>query len=171
MAGTIEHNAIVVNIVSELSIRMKGRPCQVYANDLKVRIRSADTGKSPDLIALCGEHQFHDGRRDVLLNPRLIVEVLSDSTEACDRGKKIAIYRQIPSFREYLLVSQHQVQVDLFSRANDGRWTLSDYSALTDCVPLCPASAAPCRWRRSTLRWILSLPEAAPRAARLPPED
>ena len=134
--ASIEHNAIVVNIASELRTQMKGRPCQVYANDLKVRIRPADAGKYPDLIALCGEHQFQDGRRDVLLNPSLIAEVLSDSTEAYDRGKKFAIYRQIPSLREYLLVSQHQVLVELYSRADDGRWTLSDFSALTDSVPL-----------------------------------
>lgn len=134
--ASVEHNAIVVNIASELRTQMKGRPCQVYANDLKVRIRPADAGKYPDLIALCGEHQFQDGRRDVLLNPSLIVEVLSDSTEAYDRGKKFSIYRQIPSLREYLLVSQHQVLVELYSRADDGRWTLADFSAPTDRVPL-----------------------------------
>jgi Uma2 family endonuclease len=134
--ASVEHNAIVVNIASELRTQMKGRPCQVYANDLKVRIRPADAGKYPDLIALCGEHQFQDGRRDVLLNPSLIGAVLSDSTEAYDRGKKFSIYRQIPSLREYLLVSQHQVLVELYSRADDGRWTLSDFSALTDSVPL-----------------------------------
>jgi Uma2 family endonuclease len=134
--ASVEHNAIVVNIARELSIQMKGRPCQVYANDMKVRIPPADAGKYPDLIALCGEHLFQDGRRDVLLNPSLIVEVLSDSTEAYDRGKKFAIYRQIPSLREYLLVSQYQAQVELFSRGDDGRWTLSDFSALTDSVPL-----------------------------------
>jgi Uma2 family endonuclease len=134
--ASVEHNAIVVNIASELRTQMKGRPCQVYANDLKVRIRTADAGKYPDLIALCGEHQFQDGRRDVLLNPSLIVEVLSDSTEAYDRGKKFSIYRQIPSLREYLLVSQHQVLVELYSRADDGRWTLADFSALSERVPL-----------------------------------
>ncbi len=134
--ASAEHNAIVVNIASELRAQMKGRPCQVYANDMKVRVRPADAGKYPDLIALCGERQFQDGRRDLLLNPSLIVEVLSDSTEAYDRGKKFAIYRQIPSLREYLLVSQHQIQVELFSRGDDGRWTLSDFSALTDTVAL-----------------------------------
>jgi len=134
--ASVQHNAIVANIVRELGTQMKGRPCQVYANDLKVRIRSADAGKYPNLIALCGEHQFQDGRRDVLLNPSLIVEVLSDSTEAYDRGDKFALYRQIPSLREYLLVSQHRVQVELFSRGEDGRWTLTDFSALTDSVPL-----------------------------------
>jgi Uma2 family endonuclease len=134
--ASVEHNAIVANIVRELGTQMKGRPCQVYANDLKVRISSADAGKYPDLIALCGEHQFQDGRRDVLLNPSLIVEVLSDSTEAYDRGDKFAIYRRIPSLREYLLVSQHRVQVELYSRSADGRWILTDFSALTDSVPL-----------------------------------
>jgi Uma2 family endonuclease len=134
--ASVEHNAIVANIVRELGTQMKGRPCQVYANDLKVRIRSADAGKYPDLIALCGEHQFQDGRRDVLLNPSLICEVLSDSTEAYDRGDKFAMYRQIHSLREYLLVSQHRVQVELYSRGEDGRWTLTDYSALTDSCPL-----------------------------------
>ncbi len=134
--ASVEHNAIVANIVRELGTQMKGRPGQVYANDLKVRVRSADAGKYPDLIALCGEHQFQDGRRDVLLNPSLIVEVLSDSTEAYDRGDKFALYRQIPSLREYLLVSQHRVQVELYSRSADGRWTLTDFSALTDSVPL-----------------------------------
>jgi len=134
--ASAEHNAIVVNIARELSIQMKGRPCQVYANDMKLRIRPAEAGKYPDLIGLCGEQQFQDGRRDVLLNPSLIVEVLSDSTEAYDRGNKFAIYRELPSLKEYLLVSQHRVQVELFSRGDDGRWTLSDFSALTDSVPL-----------------------------------
>jgi Uma2 family endonuclease len=151
--ASVEHNAVVGNILGQLWTQMKGRPCHVYANDLKVRVRTADAGKYPDLIALCGEHEFQDGRRDVLLNPSLIVEVLtaregrdvrnagavadnSDSTEAYDRGNKFAIYRQIPSLREYLLVSQHRVQVELYSRGDDGRWTLSDYSAPTDSVPL-----------------------------------
>jgi len=134
--ASVAHNAIVGNIFGQLWTQMKGRPCQVYANDLKVRIRSANAGKYPDLIALCGEHQFQDGRRDVLLNPSLICEVLSDSTEAYDRGDKFAIYRQIPSLREYLLVSQHRVQVELYSRGGDGRWTLTDFSALTDSIPL-----------------------------------
>jgi Uma2 family endonuclease len=134
--ASVEHNAIVANIVRELSTQMKGRPCQVYASDLKVRIRSANAGKYPDLIALCGEHQFQDGRRDVLLNPSLIMEVLSDSTEAYDRGDKFSLYRQISSLREYLLVSQHRVQVELYNRSEDGRWTLTDFSARTDSVPL-----------------------------------
>jgi Uma2 family endonuclease len=139
--ASLEHNTIVANIVGELRAQMKGRPCQVYANDMKVLIRAAGAGKYPDLVALCGEPQLLDGRRDVLLNPSLIVEVLSESTEAYDRGGKFALYRQIPSLKEYLLVTQGRVQVELFTRGEDGRWTLSDYSALSDRVPLASVDA------------------------------
>lgn len=130
------HNGIVRNISGQLWMQMKGRPCQVYANDMKVRIRPANAGTYPDLVAFCAGHEFQDGRRDLLLNPSLIVEVLSDSTEAYDRGGKFALYRQIPSLRDYLLVSQHRVAVDLCTRGDDGRWTLQDYNALTDTVTL-----------------------------------
>jgi Uma2 family endonuclease len=134
--ASAEHNTIVMNIGRELSIQLKGRPCQVYANDMKVLIRSASAGKYPDLVAFCGEPELLDGRRDVLLNPSLLVEVLSNSTEAYDRGDKFALYRQIPSLREYLLVSQSRVLVELFSRGDDGRWVLADYRSLNDRVPL-----------------------------------
>jgi Uma2 family endonuclease len=134
--GSLAHNAIVINISGELRNQMKGRPCQVYANDVKVLIRAANAGKYPDLVALCDEPELLDERRDVLLNPNLIVEVLSDSTEAYDRGEKFALYRQLPSLQEYLLVSQSRVGVELYTRGQDDRWTLTDYSALTDRVPL-----------------------------------
>ena len=132
----LTHNAIVSNINREISIQLKGRRCQVYANDVKILIRSADAGKYPDLVALCGDPELLDDRRDVLLNPSLIVEVLSDSTEAYDRGEKFALYRQLPSLRDYVLVSQHRVGVELYTRDAKNRWTLTAYAALTDSVPL-----------------------------------
>jgi Uma2 family endonuclease len=134
--ASMGHNGIVMNIGRELSTQLKGRPCQVYANDMKVLIPAANAGKYPDLVAFCGEPELLDGRRDVLLNPSLIVEVLSDSTEAYDRGAKFALYRQIPSLREYLLVSQGQVLAELYTCTGDGRWTLTDYRSLTDRIPL-----------------------------------
>jgi len=137
MAGaSLEHNLIVMNIGSELRAQMKGRLCRVYANDMKVLIRSANAGKYPDLVAHCGEPELLDGHRDVLLNPGLIVEVLSDSTEAYDRGDKFALYRHIPSLREYLLVSQDRVRVEYYRHGRDGQWTLTDYRGLEDQVPL-----------------------------------
>jgi len=84
--ASFKHNIIVVNISRELSTQLKGRPCQVYANDMKVLIRSANAGKYPDLVAHCGEPELLDDRQDILLNPGLIVEVLSASTETYDRG-------------------------------------------------------------------------------------
>jgi Uma2 family endonuclease len=87
-------------------------------------------------MALCGEQQFHDGRRDLLLNPSLIVEVLSDSTEGYDRGSKFSLYRRIPSLREYLLVAQDRVSVELYTPSDDGRWLLSFYDNLDTRVHL-----------------------------------
>jgi Uma2 family endonuclease len=140
--ASLAHNAIVSNIIREISIQMRGRPCQVYANDLKVLIRTANAAKYPDLVALCGAPELLDDRRDVLLNPGLIVEVLSDSTEAYDRGDKFALYRQIPSLREYLLVSQNRIGVELYSRGTDNHWTLTDYTGLTDQVRLASVDCA-----------------------------
>jgi len=137
MTGAREqHNAIVTNLIAELHPQMKGRPCRIYANDMKVRIRAANAGTYPDLLAVCGEREFLDGRRDLLLNPSLIVEVLSDSTEAYDRGGKFALYRRIPSLKEYLLVSQYRVAVELFTRGPDDRWALTDFTARDATVNL-----------------------------------
>ena len=140
--ASLAHNAIVTNISGELRSQLKGRPCQVYANDLKVLIRGANAGTYPDLVALCGKPELLDQRQDVLLNPSLIVEVLSDSTEAYDRGGKFALYRQIPSLKEYLLVSQHEVRLDLYIRDGDGRWVLTDYTRITDRVELASIDCA-----------------------------
>jgi Uma2 family endonuclease len=138
MTGASEnHNVIVANITAALTLQMRGRPeCRVYASDLKVQIEAADAGKYPDLLALCGERRFHDGRRDVLLNPSLIVEVLSDSTEAYDRGDKFALYRLLESLREYLLISQNRMRAELYVRQTDGSWLLTDYADPAGQVPL-----------------------------------
>lgn len=137
MTGASEaHNLIVTNITREISTQFRGRPCRTYANDMKVRVQSADAGVYPDLIAVCGEREFYGERRDVIQNPELIVEVLSDATEAYTRGEKFALYRQLPSLKEYLLISQHRVRAELFTRQADNRWLLADFSAATDTVPL-----------------------------------
>ena len=137
MAGAgLTHNTIVRNITGLLWMQTRGRPCQVFASDMKVRVRTTDTAAYPDLVAFCGRPEFLDDRRDLLLNPSLIVEVLSDSTEAYDRGGKFALYRQVPSLREYLLISQHQVQAELYTLGDDGHWTLSDYTDPSDRIQL-----------------------------------
>ncbi|MBK5971307.1 MULTISPECIES: Uma2 family endonuclease [Thiorhodovibrio] len=134
--GSREHNLIATNIVRELGNQFKGRPCCVYSGDLKVRMEAADASAYPDVMAICGEHQYFDGRRDVVTNPVLIVEVLSDSTEAYDRGDKFAQYRTLPSLMAYLLVAQDRVQAELYTRADDGAWLLRSYDQLAQQVPL-----------------------------------
>lgn len=128
--ASFNHNLIVINLGSELRARLKGRLCHVLPSDMRVRIEAANAVKYPDLTALCEPPRFHDDRQDVLLNPLLIVEVLSTSTEAYDRGGKFAIYRRLPSLEEYVLVSQDQLLVEVFTRQPDGRWILSETEGL-----------------------------------------
>jgi Uma2 family endonuclease len=137
MAGGSEaHNLIVVNIARELSLALKRRPCRVYPSDMKVHIASAEAGVYPDVMVICGERHFHDNRRDLVTNPGLIVEVLSDSTEAYDRGLKFANYREIESLQTYLLISQDRVAVDLYQRQADNSWNLESFAHLEDVIPL-----------------------------------
>lgn len=128
--ASFNHNLIVLDLGSELRARLKGRLCHVLPNDMRVRIEAENAAKYPDLTARCEPPRFHDDRQDVLLNPVLIVEVLSASTEAYDRGGKFAIYRRLPSLEEYGLVSQDQPLVEAFSRQPDGRWVLSETEGL-----------------------------------------
>ncbi|WP_295882695.1 Uma2 family endonuclease [uncultured Thiohalocapsa sp.] len=134
--GSEAHNTISVNISAELRAQFKRRPCYVYAGDMKVRADAANVGAYPDIVAVCGERTYHDQRRDIITNPTLIIEILSDSTEAYDRGDKFSHYRTLPSLQTYLLVSQHRVAAELYVRQADGRWLLSTYDHLADSVPL-----------------------------------
>jgi Uma2 family endonuclease len=134
--GSETHNIISVNIAAELRTQFKRRLCNVYAGDMKVRIDAANVGAYPDIMVVCGERQFYDQRRDIITNPALIIEVLSESTEAYDRGDKFAHYRTLPSLRAYLLIAQSRIGAELFGRQPDGCWLLSTYNSLSDTVPL-----------------------------------
>jgi Uma2 family endonuclease len=130
MSGvTLEHSTIVVNLITELNNQFVDRPCQVLGPDLRVKVSTTGLYTYPDLVAFCGEPKFEDRRFDTLLNPQLIIEVLSHSTEAYDRGKKFAPYRTITSVREYVLVSQTECRIERFGRRDDGNW---DYTECTD---------------------------------------
>jgi Uma2 family endonuclease len=122
----LEHNTIVVNIVTELNVQFKGRPCGVYASDMRTKVSPTGLYTYPDAIALCGEPRFEDDHFDTLINPQLIIEVLSDSTESYDRGKKFAHYRTIDSLREYVLVSQTECRIERFARQDDGNWLYTE---------------------------------------------
>ncbi|HEX8503357.1 MAG TPA: Uma2 family endonuclease [Pyrinomonadaceae bacterium] len=132
------HNIINVNLTREISQQLRGRPCEVYAGDMRVRIasRRADAYTYPDVVVVCGEPQFEDDRLDTLLNPAVIIEVLSDSTELYDRGKKFSFYRAIESLAEYVLVAQDEHKVEKYAKQPDGRWLLSDHRAPEEVVEL-----------------------------------
>lgn len=135
MSGaSCRHNVIVTNIVRELSAQLRGRPCETYAIDMRVRVSEAGLYTYPDVVAVCGEPILEDRHLDTLLNPTLIVEVLSPSTEAYDRGRKFEFYRKLSSLREYLVVSQDAPHIDRFVVDDLGRWTLTDASGLDAAI-------------------------------------
>jgi len=129
------HNLITSNLVSGLIARLRGRPCETYANDMRVKVALTGPYAYPDVVVVCGPPQFEDQHTDTLLNPTVIVEVLSPSTEAYDRGKKFAHYRQLSSLSEYVLVAQDQPAVERFDR-QDGLWVLAAVHGLDATVTL-----------------------------------
>jgi Uma2 family endonuclease len=130
MAGGSEaHNLIVANIVGELRSTLRQRPCKVYPPDMRVKIPSTGLYTYPDASVVYHRPEFEDDVADTLLNPQVLFEVLSDSTEDYDRGTKFKNYRSIASLRDYVLVSQEEVLVEHFSRQADGSWVLREHRA------------------------------------------
>jgi Uma2 family endonuclease len=133
MSGGSPRNArIAVNVSAELHNRLKGKPCQPYSSDLRVRFVGQQRTAYPDVSVICGPIQYDpdDKAGHTVLNPRLIVEILSPSTEAYDRGDKFAAYRDIPSLEEYVLVLQHEPRVETYLRLDDGTWSLAPFAGL-----------------------------------------
>lgn len=120
------HNQIVFNLARIIGNQLENQPCAAYVSDMRVKVRETGMYAYPDLVAVCDEPRFEDAQLDALLNPSLIVEVLSASTEAYDMGEKFAHYRRLSSLSEYVLVAQDKVRVEHFLR-NGEKWVLSDY--------------------------------------------
>jgi Uma2 family endonuclease len=121
--GTFEHSALIANILGEARNALAGRRCRVLDSNMRVKVPATGRYVYPDASIVCGPPELTDATRDTLLNPRLIIEVLSDSTEAYDRGDKFAGYRSIPSVQEYVLASHNQPRIEVFTRQPDGSWT------------------------------------------------
>jgi Uma2 family endonuclease len=130
------HNLILLNLASELRQQLRSRPCSVTSSDMRVRVNAKGLYTYPDVVVVCGEPQFLDERRDTLLNPTLIVEVLSESTEQYDRGRKFEHYRPLESLAEYLLVSSERVSVERYTRQPDGSWNYIAKASLEDSLDL-----------------------------------
>ena len=134
--GSVNHIRIVANLTRELSNQLLTRPCDVFPIDLKVRLPDSRKFFYPDVTVVCGELQFHDERRDIILNPLLVIEVLSKSTEAFDRGAKFQAYQTIDSLKEYVLVAQDKPFVEQFVRQADGKWTYTSVAGLESSLSL-----------------------------------
>ncbi|HLK58201.1 MAG TPA: Uma2 family endonuclease [Chthonomonadaceae bacterium] len=134
--GSREYSTIIVNLTAEVGTQLKGKPCRAFSNDTKVRTGPLTLFVYPDLSVVCGEPRFHDEQGDVLLNPTLVFEVLSPSTEAVDRGKKFEGYRRIASFTDYVLIAQDEPYIEHYSRQSETQWLLTTITGLDASLSL-----------------------------------
>lgn len=129
------HVGINGNLFGVLDLRLKGRPCRFMSSDLRIWMPAVSNFSYPDCAVICGAPRFRGGRVDVVENPTVVFEVLSESTEKYDRGKKFHSYQTIPELRQYVLISQHQPLVEVFTRDGD-RWILRMYRGVQSVVDL-----------------------------------
>lgn len=130
------HNLIALNVGSEIQRSLKGKDCEGYPSDMRVWVPASRLYTYPDLVVACGEPIFQDEGLDTLLNPVLIIEILSESTENYDRGEKFKNYRSIDSLREYVLISQKSSDIEKYAKHGDGFWMLSEASGLESTITL-----------------------------------
>lgn len=123
LAGAdVNHIQIVTNLVEVLSPKLKKQNCRTFSNDLKIWIPRNEKFLYPDVAVICGKLDFYKSRRDVVTNPRLLIEVLSDSTEAFDRSEKFWLYQTIETLQEYVLISQEKAVIEQYIKREDGNW-------------------------------------------------
>ncbi|MGA2878927.1 MAG: Uma2 family endonuclease [Bryobacteraceae bacterium] len=131
--GNIRHARLSANILGQLYMALQGSRCEAFASDFRVRV-SARVYAYPDVTVVCGSPVLADERQDILLNPTVIVEVLSPSTEHYDRGVKLRYYRAIESLRDYILLAQDQIRIEQYTRGEANTWTLRDYQDASEIL-------------------------------------
>src|SRR5947209_6143902 len=132
----VNHIRIVTNQTRELSSQLRARRCDVLSNEMRVRLQDSRKFFYPDVTVVCGEPQFHDEREDIILNPLLVIEVLSKSTEAFDRGAKFQAYQTLDSLKEYLLVAQDRPIIEQYVRQSDSKWTYMAVAGIESSIVL-----------------------------------
>jgi Uma2 family endonuclease len=128
-SGTPEHGALAMAFGNALGSALLGRPCRVFSSDVRVRVKATGLAAYPDISVVCGKLETDAEDPNAIANPVLLVEVLSDSTEARDRGEKAAHYRLIPTLREYVFVSQGRRRIEVYRRNEANRWELFEFEA------------------------------------------
>jgi len=134
--GTVNHNQIALNLSTELNFAFKKQNYRVFMGDVRLWISQKRTYTYPDVMILAGEPEFFDNRKDIILNPQIIVEVLSKSTKGYDREDKFQAYRTISTFQEYLLIDQTRIHVDQFSKTGKKQWALREYDEEDEAIAL-----------------------------------
>ncbi len=134
--ASFRHNVIMTNTLMSLGAQLRARPRIVLPSDMRVKIEPLGVYTYPDLTVVCGEPRLEDDEQDTLLNPTVIVEILSPSTERYDRGRKFQRYRPIPSFQEYLLIAQDACGIDHYIRQPDNSWNLTTFDRQEDTIVL-----------------------------------
>ncbi len=137
MAGAgNNHNIITANLIGLFYGSLRGKGCTVYPSDMRLHIPETGLYTYPDVMVVCGKKEFVDEKKDTLINPVLLVEVLSGSTESYDRGRKFGFYRSIPSLREYLLVDSQRIVAEKYLKNESGLWELHESPGLSGVVQL-----------------------------------
>lgn len=136
MAGASRrHNLIEMNLAANLHAQLRKKPCEIYQNDMRVKV-SDDFYTYPDIVIVCGEPQFERKNGESLLNPTVLIEVLSKSTEQFDRGEKSRQYRSLSSLQEIVLISQDRAQIELWTRQAHGAWLITEITGLSEILKL-----------------------------------
>lgn len=130
------HNLITVNIAAALSEQLRRRQCEVYASDMRMKVSPQRLFAYPDVIVVCGTPRFEDDVNDTLLNPTILIEVLSKSTEAYDRGLKFELYRGLESLQEFILIAQNKRHIEHYRRQSDNRWILTETNDPAESIVL-----------------------------------
>lgn len=128
--ATQKHNRIVANLIGELYNQFKGSSCSVYPSDMRIQVERSGPYVYPDVVVTCGEEKFLDDQGDVLLNPTVVIEVLSKSSEEYDHGTKAMLYRQIPSLTNYVVIAQTRPMIELWERQTHTKWLFSEIKGL-----------------------------------------
>jgi len=134
--GTLPHHKIAGNVHTHFNNEFETKDCEVYNSDLKVLVKPNGAFLYPDVTVLCGEPQFYKDRQDIISNPILLVEVLSPSSRNYDRGEKFALYRNISTLQDYLVIDQTSVHVEHYHKLEDNRWVITIYYHMESVIDL-----------------------------------
>ena len=136
--GSPNHSLIAGNLITalNLALRAKGKPCRTFTSDVKISIRSANSRCYPDVSIVCGAIENDPQEKNAITNPILVAEVISESTESLDRGEKFFAYGQLDSLKEYILVSQDQARIEIFSRTEDNTWRIEAFQGLEATIEI-----------------------------------